>query len=60
MILRREGDGEKTNKITWSKENGSGQERDSVDLSESASSADASRNYWERYRKEMGPIILLC
>lgn len=48
MILSREGDGEKTNKITWSKKNGSGQERESVDVSESASSADASRNYWER------------
>lgn len=34
--------------------------RDSVDLSESASSAEASRNYWERYREQIGPIILPC
>lgn len=34
--------------------------RDSVDLSESASSVEASRNYWEGYREQIGPIILPC
>lgn len=34
--------------------------RDNVDLSGSASSADASRNDWERYTEQIGAIILPC